>query len=401
MFKYEAYTKTGEKVSGFLEVDSAEAAEEALWQSDLIVTKLRKRLTLPKRYELLPTLFGVKVGDVIAFTQELASLLDAGIALVPALRLLQTRVRSQMFRDTVESIIRDVETGIPLSDACAKYPKVFPFLYPRLLAVAEETGGLQLVLRRLAAYMEKGVAAASKIKRALAYPSMVVVMGIGAGIVLLTFSLPSMISLFQEYEAELPLSTKVLMGASNMLRAYGLYFLAALVGGGLAAGWYSRTPAGARRRDRLLMRLPVVGNLIAHNNLAQFGATMSTLLTAGLSVNEGLEVAIKTTSNTVFQEAVTNARTDLLTGSPLSTALSNQKLFPPLMTQMVAVGEETSTLESNFEALASFYEGEVDKAMATIVGMIEPVIIIVVGLGIGFVAMTVMSSMYSIIQQIG
>ena len=399
-FRYVAYNSAGEMVTGTLAVDSEEAAEAAIWQSDLAVVTLKKERRLPSLYQMLPTLLGPKPRDLIAFTRELGTLLEAGIPFLPALRLLRDQTGNRMFCDALRRVVQDVETGVMFSEACSKHPLVFPELFRRLVAVGEETGEIQPMLKRLVAYMERREAMLSRVRRSLAYPALTLAIGLVAVFVLLTFSLPALTGLFKEYGADLPLTTRILVLLGGLSKAYGGYAGIAVVLVAILAWWYTHTPVGARQWDYLVIRMPVAGETVVRSNMATLASTTSTLLSAGINLTDALDVVTRSTHNAVVRNSLVKVKTSVLTGSSLSVALTEHPVFPRLFAQMVGVGEETGTLERNLEALAAFYEQETEKSVSTLTGMIEPLLILMVGLGVGFIAVSIMSALYGLLQHI-
>lgn len=401
VIKYVAYNEDGNRVSGILEAESLERAQEALWASNLTVLSLKKRRRRLSLAELMPTLFGVKPLDIIAFTRELASLLEAGIALLPSLKVLYEMTEKRAFKDAINSVIRDVETGNSFSQACANQPSVFSPFYTRLVQVAEETGELKQILFEIVAHMERQRAVTGKIKKALTYPTIVLVVGIVAGFILVTVALPALTGLLAEYQAKMPLTTRLLIGISSIGQAYGKYILATIVALSLLGGWYSRTPRGKRRWDDLILRTPVIGKIVNQSQMARLCANLTTLLRGGIPVAETIRLSLESTDNSIFREGLTQVYRDILTGSRLEPALLRQRVFPRLFSQTVGIGEETGALRTNLAGLATFYEQEADRAATRATDMVEPVMILVIGGMVGFVGVSIVSAIYSIIPQIG
>ena len=399
--QYVAYNQAGDRVTGLLGVESPQRAQEILWEKDLIIVALKRRRQLPSLAELLPTLFGVKPLDVIVFTRELASLLESGIALVPSIRILHEQTDKRSFKDSIRSVIHSLESGDSFSRACERQSSVFPAFYTRLLQVAEETGELRKILLELVDYMEKQRTTAAKVKKALTYPAIVLVVGVGAVSLLMAFALPAMTGLFLEFGAELPLATRMLIDLSDLAQAYGMYVLAGIVALGLLAAWYIRTPRGRRRWDRLILKIPLIGKIIERSQLARLCSTMSTLLAAGIPMTETIRLTQDTIGNRVIQEGLGDVYRETLTGAGFETAIRRQRIFPPLFSQTVGIGEETGALRSNLAGLATFYEQEMDRAIARATDMIEPIVIILIGIVVGFIAVAIMSALYAIVPGIG
>ncbi len=397
---YIAYNENGDRVVGTLEAESPERAREILWGSNLVVLSLRKQRKLPSLAELMPTLFGVKPQDRINFSRELASLLSSGITLLPALSVLYELTEKRALKDAIRSVMRDVEVGLPLSEACAKQQSVFPPFYTRLIQVAEETGELRKILLEVVAHMERQKALTGKIKKALTYPSIVVTVGLIGTFILLTVAVPAITKLLVEYQAKMPLITRLLVGAGSLSQAYGKHvFLTTIV---LAVlGWlYLRTEQGRKRWDSFILKVPVVGKIVQQSQMTRICSNLTTLLRGGLPTAEALRLSIGTADSSVFREGLSEVYRQVSTGSSLELAVSKQPVFPRLFSQTVGIGEETGALRTNLAGLSNFYEQETDRVTARLTEMIEPTLIIVVGIVVGFVGVSIISGIYSIMPAI-
>ncbi len=399
-FSYVAYRTTGEVVRGLVEADSEAAAEEALWQSNLSVVRLDRKRQMPAKEDLLPTVFGVRRGHVITFSHEFATLLTSGIPLVGALRMLIEPLPNVLFQRAITSIVEDLETGTRLSDAFAKYPAIFPPLYLRLLAVGEETGNLETLLREVVTYMEKEEAIINKIRGAVAYPAFIFALAIGATLVMMNFVLPALTGLFSEFGSELPLMTRIMVAVSRFTQRNFTYMVAGIGAAVALLVLYRRTREGARRIDYLLTRIPFVGNVVIVGNMSRMSRTMATLLQAGVSLTETIDVVISTSGNARIREALKRVRGKIIGGTALSDALRDESVIPVMVTQMIHVGEETGTLEPNLAHLAEFFEAQADRAVSAMTGVLEPAMIIVVGVIVSVVAISIIQPMYSILQRV-
>ena len=398
---YVAYDEGGDRVAGALEVESPERAQEILWGSNLVVLGLKKQRKLPSLAELMPTLFGVKPLDLINFSRELASLLGSGIALLPALRVLHELTEKRALKDAIRSVMHDVEAGYPLSEACTRQQSAFPPFYTRLIQVAEETGELRKILLEIVDHMERQKALAGKIRKALTYPSIVLTVGLIGAFILVTVALPAITGLLAEYQAEMAFTTRLLVSVGSFSQAYGKHvFLITIV---LAVlGWlYLRTEQGKKRWDSFILKVPLVGKIVQQSQMTRICSNLTTLLRGGLPTAEALRLSIDTADSSVFREGLSEVYRQVLTGSSLELAISRQRIFPRLLSQTVGIGEETGALRANLEGLSNFYEQETDRATTKFTEMIEPTLIIVVGMVVGFIGAAIVSAIYSIIPQIG
>lgn len=399
-YRYVAFNRQGQRTEGWIEASNEAAAEQVLWGQGLTVARLtfaRRRVAL---HTLFPTFFGVKKRDLIVFSRQLATLLSSGIAILQGLQLLAEQSANQALREVLREIIANLQQGQSLSATFSAHPLVFPDIYTRTITVGERTGNLEDVLRQLATYLEKEQALTRKLTNALAYPVFVLMVAIAVVALVLTVALPPMVQLFESFGAELPWPTRALIATSRLATAYGPYILFGGLALAMVSAWWSTQPAGRRLRDATLLRLPLVGQVTLHGQISRFARTSSTLIRAGLPLSEVMEMAVHTTENVIVAAALERARVALLTGQGLSAPLAAEQVFPSLLVQMVRVGEETGTLEDNLETLADFYEEEVDRSVQLMASLVEPVLTIFVGLIVGFIAVSIVMPMYSVLSEI-
>lgn len=395
-FRYNASTAEGSLINGIVEADSETAAEESLWRTGLTIIDLKRSIHLPPLAEMLPSVFGVKRRDLIQFSRNIASLLEAGIPILRALTI-QSRFGKRSMRNVLRDIAKELEKGKRFSEACAKYPAIFPTFYIYLLRTGEEAGNLAQVLKDVSGYMEKDEATASKVKRSLAYPAFVVLLAIGAVFVMLTFVVPAITSLFKELGGELPLLTRIFIALGDFFSANFLYMIIGIAAIGVAGYAYQKSARGKRDRDRLMLKLPLIGNAVLKGGLARFTRNVAMLIGAGVPLFEALKLISETTDNTVLADSLDGVRTEVNNGKLLSEAISADPIFPTLMPEMIRVGEETGTLESHLGKVATIYEEEADRAIAQVTGMLTPALTVGVGFVIGLVAVAMFSSIYSIV----
>jgi type IV pilus assembly protein PilC len=395
-FKYIASTTEGGLINGVVEADSEMTAEEILWKSGLTIIDLKKSIKIPPLHEMLPSLFGVKRRDVIVFSRNLASLLDAGIPILRALTI-QSRFGRASFRAVLREVIKDLEKGTRFSEACAKYPKVFPNFYVYLLKTGEEVGNLSEVLKDIATHMERDEATAKKVKGSLAYPGFVMLLAVGAIFIMLTFVVPAITSMFKEFGSKLPPLTRGLIAVGNFFSGNFMYMVLGVVVIAIIFVVYTKTPSGKKNRDRFILKIPVIGTAILKGGLARFTRNMGMLVGAGVSLFDALKLASETTDNIVLAEAVANVRSGVGDGKLFSQAVAADPIFPGLMAEMIGVGEESGSLESHLLKVSAFYEDEAERAIAQVTGMLTPALTIGVGAMIGLIAVTMFSSIYSLV----
>jgi type IV pilus assembly protein PilC len=392
-YQYIAYTPQGTRIQGRVDAQSEAAAEELLWKQNYTVASVREISNTKARPGLGG---GIKKRDLVVFSRQLATLITSGIPIVRALHLLQEQVTSKRLRDVLSEIIVDVQQGRFFSEAIMKHDKDFPTLYGRLVEVGEQAGNLEMVLEQLAIYIEKEEALVRKVKGAMAYPSFVMVMAFGVMFLMLTVALPPLMGLFSSFDAELPLPTKVLLALTDFFSTYKFILLGGIVAAVAGVMAFARTSGGKSALDKLVLRIPLIGRVVMEGSVARMCRSMSTLLVAGISLPEILEMIVRTQSNTVISGALSAVREQLMQGNGLADPLVEQKIFPGMLVQMVRVGEETGSLDSNMQTLAVFYEDEVDRAVSSLSAALEPALTIFIGVVVGFVAVAVIMPMYSL-----
>ncbi|MFC1893586.1 type II secretion system F family protein [Chloroflexota bacterium] len=395
-YKYSAQTVGGEIVDGVLEADSLERAEELLWRSNLAIVSLKKQLRFPSLAEALPSLFGVKRGDVVNFSRDLSTMLNAGLPMLRSLDIIYRQAKKPTLKSMLRTIIQDLEKGSTFSEACSKHSTVFPPLFIRLVRVGEEVGSLSAVLEQLSTHMAREEETASKVKGALAYPTFVLLLAVAAVFVMITFVMPAITGLFNEFGAELPLLARIALGLGEFASQYILFIMAGMLILIVTLGLYIRTPGGGKAKDTLVLKLPIVGEASLKNALARTARSMAMMVRSGVPLTETLSLCADTAGNAVVKDRLNQCNQAVYSGTSLSQAMSNFPIFPVLMTQMVGIGEETGKLEYNLEKLSGFYETEAERSIARLTGMLGPGMILIVGVVVGFVAVTLFSSIYSV-----
>jgi type IV pilus assembly protein PilC len=399
-YQYLAYDAEGAETRGVLDVESEEVAERILWERDLTIADLKEVQKRPNLSHLFPTIFGPKPRDVILFSRQLATLIDSGVVITSALRLLAEHIANKALREALSEIEEDVRMGTSLSDAMSKHPIAFPRLYCRMIEVGERTGNFGGILRQLVTYMEKAQATAIKIRGAMAYPVFVLLLAFVVMFIIINVALPPMMGLFDEFGAELPWTTRLLIAVTSFLTTYRVPLFVGIAAIVVAVAWYTSRPTGRRMRDMLLIRLPILKKIIVQGTVARFSRTMATLLQAGLPLTEVMELTKQTIDNLIIGEAIEQVRIETLKGRGMSDSLAQIEFFPKLLPFMVRVGEETGTLDAHLATLSDFYEEEVDRAIKAMTSMMEPAMTIAVGLIVGFVAVSVIMPMYGLLGSI-
>ena len=396
-YRYTASTRQGNLVKGNIKATSEIAAERLIIAKGYIPEHVEIAPSMFSLEEAFPTFFKLKPRDIIVFSRQLATLLRSGISLLPSLEILQGQVASsRAFKSVLASIVNDIRSGGSFSQAVKKNPKAFSEIYCRTIAVGEETGSLDTTLNQMADFMEKHQAMSQRVKKALSYPLIVMGVGIVVVIMLITVVMPQLLGMFTAMNVELPLPTRILIAITEIFQNYTLYIV---IGGGLllaVALWMTKQPAGKRVLDRLRLNMPIIGPPALMSELGRFARTLSVMIGAGLKLQETMELLPQATTNMLFRDSLHRVNERLLLGEGLAEPMSRISLFPPLLVQMVAVGEESNTLEFTMGVVADFYETAAEEKTAAMVGMIGPISTIGIALMVGFIAMSVLMPMYTL-----
>lgn len=401
-YRYVATTSQGKSVKGTVKATSEIAAERIIIGKGYYPEHVEVVPSMFNLEEALPSLFKVKPRDVIVFSRQLATLLKSGISLLPALEILRGQLGvSRVFNSVLGSIVNDIRAGSSFSQAISKHRKAFNDIYCRTIAVGEESGSLEIVLHRMASYIERQGAMTQKIGKALTYPLMVLVVGVVVVILLMTVVMPQLLGMFTAMNVELPLPTRILIALTNFFKNHRLQLL--ISGAVLAAVvlWLLKQPTGRRLLDYLRLVTPVIGPPALMAELGRLARTMSVMVGAGLKLQDVMELLPRSTNNRVIQRALNRIHEALLLGEGLSEPMTREKILPPLFVQMVAVGEESNTLEFNMGVVADFYETTADEKANAMVGLIGPASTIAIALLVGFIALSVLMPMYTLTGAFG
>ncbi len=341
---------------------------------------------------------GVKKSEVAIFTRQFAVMLDAGLPLVQCLESLGSQHANPAFKAVLEQIRTDVESGSTLSDAMAKFPKVFDTLYTNMIAAGEAGGILDAILQRLAQFIEKIIKLKSALRSALIYPAVVLTVAGGVVTLILWKVIPVFTTLFQGFGVQLPLPTRIVIGASHILQTFGIFIVAALVGAGFGVRSYYRTDKGRHVIDRFMLKWPILGEVFRKIGVARFTRTLATLLTSGVAILEGLDITARTAGNAILEDAVRAIRGNIEEGKTIAEPMKKSGFFPAMVIQMVSVGESTGELDSMLVKVADYYEEEVDTVMKNLMTILEPVMMVILGAIVGGIVISMYLPMFKLIQ---
>ena len=377
-FAYTARNSNGELRSSTIDAPSRDEAVNQLRRQRLTIIKVDEEKSKPKK-----AVGSIKMRDIVIFTRQFSTMINAGLPLVQALDILAKQSENKALAAVVREVVFDVESGNTVADAMRKHPKAYSDLYTNMVAAGEAGGILDVILNRLAVFMEKNDALVRKVKGAMIYPTVIMCVAGLCVVVLLWKVIPVFASMFGSVGMELPLPTKVVIGLSGFVNSYWWLVL----GSGVAIGyaikkWYATVP-GQRAIDSFMLRVPVLGDVLRKSAVSRFTRTLGTLISSGVSILDGLEITARTSGNRVVQDAIMGSRASIAGGETIAGPLQKSNVFPPMVISMIAVGEQTGGLDEMLTKIADFYDDEVDAAVSALLSLLEPIMIVFLGVVVG------------------
>ncbi len=400
-FSWKGRNRGGQIEKGVLLADSRDAAAAVLRGRRIQVSSIKeegRQIPIMKRFKL-PSRVPQK--RLALFTRQFSVMLDAGLPLVQCLEILGDQEENRTFKEIIQSVRQDVEQGASLADAMRKHPKGFDNLFVNMVAAGEAGGILDIILQRLSTYIEKTVKLKAQIKSAMIYPVAVIVIAVGVVWIILRFVIPVFAQLFAGVGSDLPWLTQAVVSSSNFIGNYSLFIIAVIILLIIAVNRYHKTHRGRRVIDGLILKSPIVGMLVRKIAIARFCRTLSTLTASGVPILDGLEITAKTAGNAIVEDSIMAVRKAVEEGKTISEPLEQTKVFPMMVVQMINVGEQTGALDQMLSKIADFYEDEVDTAVAGMMKLIEPLLIVVLGAIIGVIVAAMYLPLYSILTEIG
>ncbi|MEE9441201.1 MAG: type II secretion system F family protein [candidate division Zixibacteria bacterium] len=395
-FEYKGKTLAGAQVSGTLKAKNQQDMERVLRQNRILVSSIRKKpADIAIKFGT-----GIKKQDISRFTRQFATMIGAGLPMIQCLEILASQVDSVELRKVLNKVKESVQGGTTLSDALARHPKVFDQLYTNMVEAGEMGGALDVILVRLAVYREKADALIRKVRGAMMYPIVISVVATGVTIAMLTFVVPVFAKMFEGLGSELPGPTQVILGISNFLETRFMHIIGAIIA--LIVGYklYVKTPKGRYNTDKVFLAFPILGTLLKKSAISRFSRTLGTLLSSGVSILEALDITAKTAGNRVIHDAIKKSVLSIAEGDTITAPLKETGVFPPMVTQMISVGEKTGGLDEMLNKIADFYDEEVDAAVTALTSIIEPVVIVFMGIIIGGILIAMYLPMFDIIGKI-
>ena len=401
-FAFVGRTRGGENVSGERAADTMDAAVAGLRREQILVTRITPAKAQAEAGAKKKGKVNKKVSpkNLAVFTRQFSVMIDAGLPLVQCLEILGTQEEDRNFAATILQSRTDVESGASLADAMKKHPKVFDPLFTNMIAAGEAGGILDTILKRLATYIEKAVKLKSQVKSAMIYPIAVIAIAVIVVGVILWKVIPTFASLFAGLGATLPLPTRIVIGMSNGMVAFGPFIIVGAIGVGYGFKQYYNTAGGKRAIDGIVLKLPILGLIMRKIAVARFCRTLATLLSSGVPILDGLDITARTSGNSVIEDAILLTRKSIERGETISAPLKETGVFPPMVTQMISVGETTGALDTMLAKIADFYEEEVDTAVAGLLTLLEPVMIAFLGGIVGGIVIAMYLPIFDLISKL-
>lgn len=399
-FQYQAKNNKGELKKGYVIAANQTKAEQLLAENGFVIISLKEeRENLLARFDIFSNHVGYK--DLVLFSRQLSTLVGARVPILQALRILENQLANKALIQVTKSLITSIESGESLSLALSKHPSVFGNIYISLVRSGEAAGKVGDSLLFLADQLEKDYDLRSKVRGAITYPAFVLSALLVVGVLMFKFVLPNLVSVLKEQNTELPLVSKILISFTDFFQVY--WWMVLLIMAGLAVGIrvYTQSQQGRYMWDRMKMHLPVLGDILSRIYMARFSRNLSTLVAGGIPIIQALKIISDIINNVIYRDILLDTANQVTNGKSISESLARYKEFPPLVTQMVSVGEQTAELDTILAKLASFYEKEVDAKISTLSSLLEPIIMLILGVGVGILVAGVLLPIYNLASSIG
>ncbi len=400
LFKYKALDKSGVEREGTIETINEDTAIAALQRNGLVITNVEPADKKDFLHSDLAFFQRVSTKEIVILSRQIATLFQSQVSALRVFRLLGAESANPLIRSTLNEVSNDIQAGSSISKALSKHPKIFSSFYCNMVLAGEESGRLEQTFNHLADYIDRSYTVTSKAQHALIYPAFIILTFITVMVLMLTFVIPKLTDIIKESGVEIPIYTKIIMGLSDFFISYGVLLFLFLAGGIVFLWKYATTPQGRRYFDKLKLDIPALGTLYQKLFLARLSDNLSTMLTSGIAMIQAIEITSAVVENVHYEEALLKARDAIKNGASISKAFAEHPEIPTIMVQMIRVGEETGELSSILQTLSKFYSREVENAVDTLVGLIEPVMIIMLAGGVGILVASVILPIYSITSSI-
>jgi general secretion pathway protein F len=406
VFEYVAIDSAGKNRKGIIDADSSRTARRKLRADGIYPTHLEETLVgepsdTPSRFQVQFTLQRVRRTELVNTTRQLATLLSAGLPLVSALSGVLEQVKRPALRKVLSQVRERVKEGMSLAAAFREHPKVFPSVYTAMIHAGETSGTLELVVERLADFGEQQLALQRQVRSTLAYPILMLTVGVGVVVFLMAYVIPKVTQIFVDMKQDLPLPTTVLIGVSELFERYWPALVLVLIIAFLAARYYVKTAAGRRRYHGLLLRLPIVGPIVEKVAIARISRTLGTLLNNGVPLLSAMEIVSNLVNNVILRQAMEEARQEISEGASITTPLARGGIFPPVVIQMISVGEQSGNLEGMLFKIADTFDSEVESSVTTLTSLLGPMMILFLAFFVGYVVLAVLLPIFEMSHLVG
>jgi len=401
-FNWEARSKAGSAQKGVMEAANVAQVEAQLKRYGFTgITIKEEGKGLGRDLKFGGRAKKIQTKDLVVFTRQFATMIDSGLPLVQCLDILSGQQENQTFKDVLVKVKESVESGSTFADALARHPKAFDQLYVNLVAAGEVGGILDTILNRLAAYIEKAMKLKKQVKGAMVYPTTIMSIAVVVVGVILVFVIPTFAKMFADFGGDLPAPTKFVIALSNFLTKYIIVIIAAMIGLKMAFSKYYATPGGKKKIDKLALQAPVVGPIVRKVAVAKFTRTLGTMISSGVPIMDGLDIVAKTAGNKVVEEAIYKVRQSISEGKTIAEPLQESGVFPPMVVQMISVGEATGAMDAMLNKIADFYDDEVDDAVGAMTAMMEPMLMVFLGTTVGGLVIAMYLPIFKLASTVG
>ena len=400
-FRYSARDTNGKTVEGEIEARDVNAVADILHDRGLIVASVKEGLGLDLERLSEINIGGIPMKDKVIFMRQMATMVSAGLPLTRSLEIMVQQASNPLFKRVLQNVLKSIESGKTLADSFREQEEVLDNITLNLIEAGEESGNLEIVLGKLAVELEEKNTLTSKIKSAMIYPAIILVVIIAVVILMMFVLVPSMAEIYKDFDAELPFATRLLMSMSDFFLNYWWAVVTVILVVVAGGKYYLDTPKGKRNFDKIILKVPIIGGIIAKMQLSQFTRILALLLGSGLSIIKAIELTAQSLSNEMFRDTLMEAKDEVEKGGPLAIPIARSEYYPLLVSSMIAVGEETGEIDSVLTKVSEYYKEEVDTATSNLSAILEPVFLIIMGLAIGFIAMAVYMPMFQLSSAIG
>ncbi|MCC6160098.1 MAG: type II secretion system F family protein [Deltaproteobacteria bacterium] len=401
VYKWEGRTRSGNVAKGEMDAPNEEAVIARLRSQQIVATEVKTKGKGGSIFQVELMKQRVTEKEIVIFTRQFATMIDAGLPLVQCLDILVSQQVNKTFAEVLLAVKNDVESGSTFAKALGKHPKVFDQLFVALVAAGEVGGILDTIMNRLGAYIEKAMKLKKRVKGAMVYPAAVLGITIIVVLVLLIFVIPVFKKMFEDFGGQLPGPTQLVVDVSNFLRSFWFILVPAIIGGVIAFRQAIKTDKGGAIWDDVTLKIPVFGELIRKQAVAKFTRTLGTMITSGVPILDGLEIVAKTSGNRTIERAILRTKARIAEGKTIAEPLAESGVFPPMVCQMITVGESTGALDVMLAKIADFYEDEVDQSVSALTTLLEPIMMVFLGGSVGFLLVCMYLPIFKLVSVIG